>query len=280
MGTTGNENNQNAKRSFICECTKSAFVSGDTVSLEFIWPGPIPEAGQFFLLKPRRSGVFLGRPICASGWKLRKPSASGKPHVSGKSAAAGKPAVSWVLRFLITRRGQGSKELTEIRPGEEVELTGPLGNFWPTEHIPKGPVALVGGGVGIAPLLPLAQKLKKRPFDFYAGFGTGPFGLESIKPRTLVIATEDGSKGKKGRILDFFSPAGYSGIFACGPDSMIKALAKAARASGVSCYVSTGRLMACGVGACLGCKINTTRGRLRCCADGPIFNTEELIFDD
>ena len=262
-----NVNEPAAKRSCLCECTKFAFVSKDTVSLEFIWPGPAPQAGQFFLVKPRRSGVFLGRPICAAGWKQRKPVVSGKQ-------------VSGVLRFLITRRGKGSRELTEIRPGELVELTGPLGNFWPLELIPKGPVALVGGGVGIAPLLPLAQKLKKPPYDFYAGFGTGSFGLENIKPRTLVIATEDGSQGKKGRILDFFSAAGYSGIFACGPDSMIKALAGASKASGVVCFVSTGKLMACGVGACLGCKIQTTRGSLCSCSDGPIFNAEELCFED
>jgi NAD(P)H-flavin reductase len=167
-----------------------------------------------------------------------------------------------------------------LKPGEEAELSGPLGNSWPVELIPKGPVALIGGGAGIAPLLSLVPALKRRPFDFYAGFRTGSFCLENIKPRTLIISTEDGSQGMKGRILDFFSPIEYSGIFACGPEPMLKAAADTAIAHNIPCYVSTERHMACGVGACLGCKIKTARGNLCCCTDGPIFSAGELYFGD
>ena len=256
------------KKSFSCECTASAFVSHDTVSLEFTWHGPTPRAGQFFLIKPERSGVFLGRPICAAGWK------------ENNSSTSANASASWILRFLITRRGKGSTELTEIKTGDKAFLTGPLGNFWPCDSAPEGKFALVGGGVGIAPLLSLAHNLTGKPFDFYAGFGTGSFGLENIEAEKLTIATEDGSQGIKGRILDFFSPVGYSAVFACGPDSMIKALAEVSKKNNVTCYVSTGKLMACGVGACRGCKIQTVRGSLCCCSDGPIFDTRELCFDD
>jgi len=279
-----------AKRVFLCECTSSAFVAADTVCLEFIWPGPAPRGGQFFLIKPRRTGVFLGRPISVAGWK------------PGKNAGG-------ILRFFVVRRGLGSRELVDIRPGEEAELIGPLGNYWALadifasgilesgsaepdsvdEYEEHDPIALVGGGMGIAPLLAFAGELGDSsrnpvPYDFYAGFRTGSFGLESIKsqtsgPRSLTIATEDGSEGVKGRITEFFTAVGYSGVFACGPEPMLKVVGDACIASEVPCFVSLEKHMACGVGACLGCTVKTTNGNRCCCADGPIFNAEEVCFD-
>jgi NAD(P)H-flavin reductase len=198
------------------------------------------------------------------------------------------PEIEGVLRFLVANRGRGTKEIAEMRPGEEAELTGPLGNPWPLEDITTekstGPVALVAGGVGVAPPALLAQELEvqsagRRAFDFFAGFRSGSFGLENIKPRSFIIATEDGSQGVKGRILDFFSPSGYSKVFACGPQPMLKAISDACIASGVPCFVSMEKHMACGVGACLGCTVKTTRGNRRCCVDGPIFNAEEIFFE-
>jgi NAD(P)H-flavin reductase len=172
-----------------------------------------------------------------------------------------------------------------MRKGEEAELSGPLGNYWPLDQIPKGAIALVGGGVGISPLLPLALEIKKRPFDFFAGFKTRPFGMENFAGRatglrSLIIATEDGSEGVRGRILDFFTPLGYSGVFACGPEPMLQAIADRSVACGIPCFVSTEKHMACGVGVCLGCKIKTIGGNRRCCADGPIFSGEEICFED
>jgi NAD(P)H-flavin reductase len=270
-------NNQSPKRTFICECINSAALAGDTVRLEFNWPGPAPMAGQFFLIKLKRSGVFLARPYSVAGWISWR-------NIVSKGNEDRRADPGGILSFLIARRGIGSAELSEIKKGEKAELSGPLGNYWPLEQIPKGAVALVGGGVGISPLLPLALEIKKRPFDFFAGFKTSPFGLENLKghaasPRAMIIATEDGSEGVKGRILDFFSPMGYSGIFACGPEPMLQEIADRSVACGIPCFVSTERRMACGVGACLGCKIKTTGGSRRCCADGPIFSGEEICFE-
>jgi NAD(P)H-flavin reductase len=263
-------------------------------------------AGQFFMLKPKRSGVFLGRPISVAGWKpvkntifkgdFDRRTSSDRRQDRSKLRRAylqedddRRKISGGILNFLITRRGQGSRELTEIRMGEDVELIGPLGNYWYPDLIPtdyskgkaSGALALVGGGVGIAPLLALAPELKKRPFDFYAGFKTESFGLDNIKPRAFIISTEDGSQGVKGRILDFFSATGYAGVFACGPGPMLKALADMCIACGVPCFISVEKRMACGVGACLGCKIKNINGTsMRCCTDGPIFNSEELCFED
>ena len=240
--------------------------------MEFIWPGPAPRAGQFFLIKPRRTGVFLGRPISVAGWK--------------ETAKNGK-ASGGILRFLVARRGRGSRELMEMRPSEEAELIGPLGNSWDDTIITKGPVALVGGGIGIAPLAAFVPELGTMPpgpvaFDFYAGFRTGSFGLENLAknaPRSLVIATEDGSQGVKGRIPDFFTPSGYSAVFSCGPEPMLKVVGNACIAAGIPCYISVEKHMACGVGACLGCTVKTTKGNRLCCSDGPIFDAREICFD-
>ena len=275
---------QHAKRTFLCECMGSSFAAADLANIEFFWPGPAPRAGQFFLIRPERTGVFLARPISVAGW----------------SPAQGEGST---IRFLVAMRGQGSRDLADLKPGEKAELIGPLGNSWAeTAGFPDNsmndsasaeaaskPLALVAGGVGIAPLLAFIQEMEMRPdavpqtrvlFDLYAGFRTGSFGLENLKPRTLVVATEDGSMGKKGRIPDFFKPDGYSVVFACGPEPMLKAVGAKCTASGTPCFISMEKHMACGVGACLGCRIKTKDGNRSCCSDGPIFNFREIIFNE
>jgi NAD(P)H-flavin reductase len=169
-----------------------------------------------------------------------------------------------------------------MRPGERAELSGPLGNCWAEAGagIPDGDVALVAGGIGIAPLAFYAGELGDREFDFYAGFRDASFGLEGIKPRSLTIASEDGSEGLQGRIPDFFSPVGYSVVCACGPEAMLKTVVSICADDGVPCLVSLERRMACGVGACLGCTVKTWKGNSRCCCDGPVFNAQEVQFGD
>ena len=284
--------NNDAKRTFFCECTRVNFMDGQTVSLEFVWPGAAPRGGQFFLIKPRRTGVFLARPISAAGWK--KKTDNTEAEIEEKTG---------ILRFLVVRRNTGSREITDLRPGEEAELTGPLGNFWPVAVNSGGdqergtgkPIALVGGGIGIAPLLLFARELDSRnnffirniplslqnpvQYDFYAGFRSNSYGLENMKPRSLIVSSEDGSTGVKGRIPDFFTPSGYSQVYVCGPEPMLRVVGDACIASGVPCFISVERHMACGVGACLGCTVKTTKGNRLCCADGPIFKAEEVCFD-
>jgi NAD(P)H-flavin reductase len=284
-----------AGQSLACKLISLAALTKEIFRLDFAWPGPAPGAGQFFMIKPLRSSVFLGRPISAALWE------------------------SGVVRFLVTPRGRGTKELLDMRIEEEAELTGPLGNCW-ADFLPAArnnmasaskqaggspeksggpPIALVGGGIGIAPLGAFAAELcagaasggaaaLSVPFDFYAGFKTGfgrsgeSSGLPGLRlPKgKLLVATEDGSAGRKGLIPDFLDPADYSGVYACGPEPMLKAVALRCKKAEVPCFVSMERRMACGVGACLGCTVKTPGGSRRCCAEGPIFRAEEICFDD
>ena len=248
------------KRCCFCKLIGHSVINDEIVCLEFAWPGKEPKGGQFFLIRPERTSVFLARPLSAAFWR---PSALG---------------------FLVAKRGRGTHELASLQIGEMALLTGPLGRGWAEvsgDGINKGEAALVSGGVGVAPLACFAKELalEHKAFDFYAGFKSAPFGLEGILPRSLVIASEDGSSGLMGRIPDHFSPDAYSVVYACGPWPMLKLIAMKCKAARVPCFISLERHMACGTGACLGCTIKTVAGNKRCCAEGPVFDAEDIIFD-
>ncbi|MHB9293608.1 dihydroorotate dehydrogenase electron transfer subunit [Hollandina sp. SP2] len=253
------------KKSLLCRLNQYRDLTAEVFHLEFTWTGPSPRAGQFFMLKPQRSSVFLGRPLSVASWKPPDPD-------QGSAGLVG---------FSIAKRGKGTRELAALQCGELAELTGPLGNYWGSldpEPL-QGPIALVGGGIGIAPCAAFAEELPPGTFDFYGGFKSLPFGVEKIPPGSCIIATEDGSQGRQGRILDFLEPARYRRVYACGPEPMLKAVASLCKTLEVPCFISMERHMACGVGACLGCTVRTTQGNRRCCVDGPIFRAEEVRFD-
>lgn len=261
------------RESASCELIKSISINNKIFRLDFVWPGAAPRAGQFFMIKPKRGSLFLARPISVALWE---PDAH-------------------TVKFLIARRGKGTCELAELRPGEEAELTGPLGNAWADfpadKKSEKKQIALIGGGIGIAPLQALAAELPENSFDFFAGFKTGFRSLEEksnllgpalFGSARLTVAEETISnnllaKIQGGRIPDFLNPANYAAVYACGPEAMLEAVAEKCVAAEVPCYVSMERRMACGVGACLGCTVTTSRGNRRCCADGPIFPASEVF---
>ena len=200
---------------------------------------------------------------------------------SGVSRTWGTQGVAPSLRFLIAARGAGSAELASLRAGDKLGVSGPLGNVWPLPADRGGPIALVGGGVGTAPLSFLATRLRNGNYDYYAGFRSKRYGLSGAEgARKLLVASEDGTDGLKGRIPDFFDPNGYEAVYACGPEPMLKAVAEKCAAAGVACHLSLERRMACGAGACLGCTVRTVNGNKRCCADGPVFDAKELCFDE
>jgi NAD(P)H-flavin reductase len=198
-------------------------------------------------------------------------------------------SLSRTVKFLIARRGKGTEELSLMREGEEAQLTGPLGNAW-ADFLPvEGKTALIGGGLGVAPLAALVAEKPDYGFHFYAGFKRGFRSKreeaamlgEAVNTEKLVIAAEDGKNAVQGLIVDFFDwDTEYAAVFACGPEPMLQVVKARSDEVGIPCFFSLERRMACGIGACLGCTVRTVKGNRRCCADGPVFAAGELVFDE
>ena len=187
--------------------------------------------------------------------------------------------------------GPGTRRLSELACGQRLDLIGPVGNGWQvppaTEH-----ALLVGGGVGTPALNLLARQLllggvtcdiavgalTKAKLCCLEGF------TESLEHGngSLHVATDDGSAGVAGfvtAITDGLIASGaYDYVAACGPAPMMRNAVRPALKRGISCQVSMEKLMACGVGACLSCVVETTQGRRRCCVDGPVFDAAEVVW--
>ena len=188
------------------------------------------------------------------------------------------------LSLLIKKVGEGTRALGKLKEGDALNLVYPLGN---TFSDPSGDEALlVGGGVGIAPMLLLAKSLsaKGKIVDVLIG---GRSRTDILEPhlyepfaRNVYITTDDGSAGEHGMVTGhsiFRKDAlNYSMICACGPDPMMKAVAAIAHSKGIPCEVSLENLMACGIGACLCCIVETRHGNKTSCVEGPVFNTSNL----
>lgn len=187
------------------------------------------------------------------------------------------------LSLIVKILGRGSKKLTEIKEGGSCSVVFPLGKSF---TIPKKgeKVLLVGGGSGVAPMLFLSKVAGLSPdkVNLLLGARTSEDHVdvsEYAKYGSLHFATEDGSLGEKGFVTQhsaFKDLNSYDRIYACGPDGMMKAIAKEAKAANVFCEVSLENLMACGFGVCLCCIEPTKKGNLCVCTEGPVFNINDL----
>ena len=187
------------------------------------------------------------------------------------------------LSLIVKVLGKGSKKLTEIIVGEKCNIVFPLGNGF---TIPENDdtILLIGGGSGVAPILFLSKLsgLNYESVNMLLGARTKEdhINVERYsKYGSLYFTTEDGSLGEKGFVTQhsiFQNLKLYDKIYACGPDAMMKAIAKEAKAADVFCEVSLENLMACGFGVCLCCIEPTTDGNKTVCKDGPVFNINEL----
>lgn len=184
--------------------------------------------------------------------------------------------------------GRGTEFLSTLKAGSTLNLLAPLGNGFSMHASSK--VLLVGGGMGLAPLLSVAEKL--REVEVLIGgrnrdevtFWIKEFShLPSID--IIFVTTDDGSYryGRKGFATDYLpeilSADKYSAVYTCGPDKMMYGTALEAIANGLHCEICFERRMACGLGACLSCSIDTVNGRKKVCKDGPVFDAREFIFN-
>lgn len=190
--------------------------------------------------------------------------------------------------------GRGTALLAQLKKGEDIELVGPLGNGFAWSEEDKS-VVLVGGGCGVAPLIALGEELVKAGKQVYALIGAQSkeklLGEEEFTQMgiKLMIATDDGSYGRKGFVTELLSELLRSErldkIFCCGPRPMTKSVVALAKEFHIPSQVSLEERMGCGVGLCIGCvcKVSNQDGTVtykKVCQDGPVFDGSEVIFDD
>lgn len=187
------------------------------------------------------------------------------------------------IRLLIQIKGEGTRHLGSLREGDSLNVIYPLGNSFSIPTVKD--VLLVGGGCGVAPLLFLAQFLNQhqiRP-TILVGFRTRDEVAEIeeyARYGDVFVTTDDGTEGEKGLVIDHSlfqqERLPFRKIFCCGPDAMMKAVAKIAKMHHTDCEVSLENTMACGFGVCLCCITPTDKGNERVCVEGPVFNINRL----
>ena len=181
------------------------------------------------------------------------------------------------LRLVYRVAGGGTAEFSQMKAGETLRILGPLGNGFP---LGEKSAFLIGGGIGIPPMLELAKELKCEK-QIVVGYRNDELFLadELKQYGEVIVATEDGSVGTKGNVLDAIRENGLKAdvIYACGPTPMLRALKQYAAENDIECWISMEERMGCGIGACLVCACKTKDGHQKhACKDGPVFNANEV----
>ena len=228
--------------------------------------GIIP--GQFAGIYTNDRAMLLPRPISICRWDPEKRE----------------------LRFVFRTAGAGTESLSRARVGESIDMLGILGNGYDLGALAGKRVLLLGGGIGIPPMVELAAALSKLPgTEVTAAMGYRDSSLFLVREleehAKLLIATEDGSVGTGGNVLDAVRAGGVQAdaVCACGPLPMLRAVKSFAKERGIPAYISLEERMACGIGVCLGCVTRTTGidshsgvRNARICTEGPVFDAEEV----
>lgn len=220
--------------------------------------------GQFLCIYPKDRSTLLPRPISIC-------------EISGDKKA---------LRIVYRVAGAGTGEFSRYREGDGIAVMGPLGNGFPWKEAAGKRVFLMGGGIGVPPILELAKQMDGEKQIIVGYRDAQTFLREDLeKYGSVFIATEDGSVGAKGNVMDAIRENGLTAdvIYACGPMPMLRAIKTYAAQHGIKAYISLEEHMACGVGACLGCVVKTVGidhhshvHNARICADGPVFDANDV----
>lgn len=221
-------------------------------------------AGQFIGVYPYSAATLLPRPISICEVDREKDR----------------------LRLVYRIAGKGTVEFAAYRAGDTLALLGVLGNGFPTEQAKGKRVFLMGGGIGIPPMLELAKELDADKHILLGYRDQDLFLQEELGEHGQVyIATEDGSVGVQGNVMDIIGVNDLHAdlIMACGPMPMLRAVKRYAAGQGIDAYISLEERMACGVGACLGCVCRTKEvdphshvNNARICTEGPVFKADEV----
>ncbi len=220
--------------------------------------------GQFVAVYPRNESTLLPRPISICEADTR----------------------GGTLRLVYRVAGKGTAEFSTCKAGDELDILGVLGNGFPVDMAKGKRVYLMGGGIGIPPLLDLAKAIDGKKQILLRYRNKELFLEEDMeKYGDVYVATEDGSVGTKGNVMDIIKAHSLQAdvIMACGPMPMLRAIKAYAAEQKIEAYISLEERMACGVGACLGCVCKTTKvdahshvNNARICTEGPVFKAEEV----
>lgn len=227
--------------------------------------GPRPQPGQFYMLMAaeRWGGGEDERPYLPRAFSVLHAAVDGDE-----------------LQFLIEDVGPGTKRLCELRAGEMLSLVGPLGVGFEESREQRRPV-LVGGGVGIAPLAILADRLRMSA-TVLLGFRDAAHALGAALLPGARVATDDGSVGHRGLVTELLAAElaadDHAEVYACGPPAMLEAVRALCHATepATPAQLALESGMACGFGACFGCVINTRDGYVRLCVEGPVIDAARL----
>jgi len=189
------------------------------------------------------------------------------------------------LWLLVASIGEGTRRLAQLKPDDTLNCLLPLGRGFTMPESASERLLLVGGGVGVAPLLYMGAEMHQQGFEptFLLGARTADDLLlldEYRKYGRVLLTTEDGSAGERGFVTNHsvLQKEHFTRICTCGPKPMMVAVARYARQTNVACEVSLENMMACGLGACLCCVEKTVQGNLCVCKEGPVFNIDQLLW--
>jgi dihydroorotate dehydrogenase electron transfer subunit len=261
----------------LCEVAENLETGGYRVFSALDESGPEPRAGQFYML------------AAADGWGQR----TGRPYLPRAFSVAEATTTEAGLRldFLVEAVGPGTERLADLRPGEGLWVTGPLGRPFsvPRDLLPDATGAiLVGGGIGLAPLAILRRQLAERgvPLRTLLGFRDREHsgGVEELFACCEVrLASEDGHTGHRGYVTDLLAvllegdDAATAVVYACGPPAMLETVRALCSERGVAAELAMETPMACGFGACFGCAVPLAAGGyMRLCSDGPVVNAADI----
>ena len=193
-----------------------------------------------------------------------------------------------ILTLVYAVVGKGTESFSRLKKGDTIKVLGPLGDGFKIDESIKTHI-LIGGGIGVPPLVELAKHLKGEIYAFL-GFAESPILVEELESygAKVFVATDDGSAGFKGNVIELFKNKNITGgmIYGCGPKPMLKAVGKWAEDMGIKAQISMEERMACGIGVCVGCVCKIKKKEeedwqnRKVCTDGPVFWSEEVIWDE